>query len=221
MRLILVRHGQTPANVDGIIESAFPGPGLTELGLRQAEAVPAALADEPIDSISVSRLVRTHLTARPLVTATGIEPVERPGLHEVQAGDYEGRTDRASVLGYVGVVGQWGQGELDVRMPGSEDGHEFFRRFDADVAVIAETGSRVAVVVSHGAAIRVWSAVRAGNVAPSFMLDHDLANTGVVVLEGSPADGWVLETWQGEPVGGRVLADGTAEDPTGEAPASL
>ncbi|MFI5427738.1 histidine phosphatase family protein [Aeromicrobium sp. UC242_57] len=36
MRLILIRHGQTPANVDGVLESTVPGPGLTELGLEQA-----------------------------------------------------------------------------------------------------------------------------------------------------------------------------------------
>ncbi|MDM4763170.1 histidine phosphatase family protein [Galbitalea sp. SE-J8] len=217
MRLVLVRHGQTPANVAGVIESSFPGPGLTGLGVEQAAAVPAALAAESVDSISVSRLVRTHLTAAPLARATGIEPVERPGLHEVQAGVYEGGTGRDAIQGYVGVVARWGAGELDARMPGAEDGHEFFARFDADVRAIADSGSRVAVVVSHGAAIRVWSVVRSGNVDASFLYERDLGNTGVVVLEGSPDEGWTLLTWQGDPVGGHALEDETALDPTGEA----
>lgn len=221
MRLILVRHAQTPANVDGIIESSFPGPGLTALGLEQADAVPAALAHEVIDSISVSRLVRTHLTAAPLERATGLTAVERPGLHEVQAGVYEGRADDDAVHGYVGIVVRWGQGDLDARMPGSEDGHEFFDRFDADIAAIAATGSRVAVVVSHGAALRVWSVVRAANVDPEFLRDHDLHNTGIIVLVGSPEDGWRLESWQGDSAGGGVLDDDSASDPTGEAAASV
>ena len=58
------------------------------------------------------------------------------------------------------------------------------------------------VIVSHGAAIRVWSAARARNLtADSHHIRH-LDNTGVVVMTGSPADGWVAETWAGEPIGG-------------------
>jgi probable phosphoglycerate mutase len=187
---------------------------LTALGLEQAAAVPQAVAIEPIDSISVSRLVRTHLTAAPLAAARGIEPVERPGLHEIEAGDYEGRTDRDAIMGYVTVAGGWGVGELDVRMPGAGDGHEFFARFDADVRAIADSGSRTAVIFSHGAAIRVWVAGRANNIAPGFMRDHDLPNTGVAVLDGDPEAGWRLSTWLGSAIGGASLDDHSAPDPT-------
>lgn len=44
MRLIIIRHGQTPANVLGRLDTAHPGPGLTALGERQAEAVPLGVA---------------------------------------------------------------------------------------------------------------------------------------------------------------------------------
>ena len=30
MRLLLIRHGQTPANVRGELDTAAPGPGLTD-----------------------------------------------------------------------------------------------------------------------------------------------------------------------------------------------
>ncbi len=96
MRLILVRHGQTPANVDGILESTVPGPGLTALGHEQAEALVEALADEKIDAIFVSSMIRTHLTAAPLVAARGLEPAVRDGLREIAAGDVEGN-DRRSI----------------------------------------------------------------------------------------------------------------------------
>ncbi|KTR37372.1 histidine phosphatase, partial [Curtobacterium oceanosedimentum] len=42
MRLLLIRHGQTPANVSGVLDAEVPGPGLTELGQQQADALPAA-----------------------------------------------------------------------------------------------------------------------------------------------------------------------------------
>ena len=66
MRLFLIRHGQTPANVLGELDTAHPGPGLTELGTRQAAVIPDALRLESIDAVFASTLVRTHLTAQPL-----------------------------------------------------------------------------------------------------------------------------------------------------------
>ena len=54
MRLLLIRHGQTPGNVLGQLDTAFPGPGLTGLGERQAAALPEALADEDIEAIQAS-----------------------------------------------------------------------------------------------------------------------------------------------------------------------
>ncbi len=72
MRLLLIRHGQTPANVHGILDAEVPGPGLTELGQRQAEALPTALADRGIERLFVSSMLRTQLTAAPL--AGGARP---------------------------------------------------------------------------------------------------------------------------------------------------
>lgn len=215
MRLLLVRHGQTPANVDGRLNTAVPGPGLTRLGERQAVMIPKALRGDPIDAIYASVLVRTQLTARPLAEDRGLNVRVLEGIHEIEAGDLEDRTDRASVRTYLETVFAWGLGDLSPVMPGGTNGHEFFRRYDADVATVAAE-SKTAVVVSHGAAIRVWVAARATNIPPSFAGEHDIDNTGVIELEGSPEAGWTLLSWQGMPVGGANLADATAEDPTGE-----
>lgn len=218
MRILFIRHGQTPANVAGILETSVPGPGLTDLGHRQAEAVAEALASEPISAIYVSRLRRTHLTAAPLAGRLGIEPVEMPGLHEIEAGELEGRSDRSAVRSYLGTLAVWGDGDLDRAMPGGPTGNDFFARFDGDLERIA-TGRRpdeTVAVVSHGAAIRVWCGGRPVNVDPTFVTLNELDNTGVVVVSGSPADGWVVESWMGEPLGGAALEDDSAADPTGE-----
>jgi broad specificity phosphatase PhoE len=215
MRLLLIRHAQTPANVRGVIETAHPGPGLTELGVRQAASVPHALRSEPIDAIFASTLVRTQLTAQPLAADRDLEVRVMSGLHEIEAGSLEGHSDRASIRSYLETAFAWGLGNLDVTMPGATDGHAFFRRFDADVETIASTVG-AAVVFSHGAAIRVWTAGRAQNVPPAFAGSHELDNTGVVELTGSPEGGWTLVSWAGLPVGGAQLVDESAEDPTGE-----
>ena len=210
MRLLLIRHGQTPANVLGLLDTAHPGPGLTALGERQANAVAEALRARKIDGVFASTLVRTQLTALPFAPATVID-----GLHEIEAGDLEGRSDRVSARTYLETAFAWGSGNLDARMPGATDGHAFFERFDRGISTVAREGT--AAVFSHGAAIRVWTAARAVNVPPIFAGTHYLENTGVVELDGSPEHGWTLISWAGAPVGGASLADESAGDPIGEA----
>jgi probable phosphoglycerate mutase len=216
MRLLLIRHGQTPANVLGQLDTGHPGPGLTELGLRQAAEIPTALRDEPIDAVFASTLIRTQLTAAPLAAARGLAVTVLGGIHEIEAGDLELRSDRDAVRAYLETAFAWGSGDRDVAMPGEGDGHAFFGRYSADIAEIAESGVETAVVVSHGAAIRVWVAGNATNIAPTFAGEHDLMNTGIVILEGSFDEGWSLVEWAGTPVGGVGLADVAADDPTGE-----
>jgi broad specificity phosphatase PhoE len=215
MRLMLIRHGQTPANVRGELDTAHPGPGLTELGQNQAAMIPQALRDEPVDGVFASTLLRTQITGQPLAIDRGLEVQVLPGLHEIEAGALEGRSDRASIRTYLETAFAWGVGNLGVTMPEGSDGHTFFRRFDADIATIANQ-VETATVFSHGAAIRVWTAGRARNVPPEFAGTHELDNTGMVELIGSPTDGWTLVSWAGIPVGGAQLVDEAAADPTGE-----
>jgi probable phosphoglycerate mutase len=216
VRLFLIRHGQTPANVLGQLDTAYPGPGLTARGREQAARIPDALNGEPIDALFASTLVRTQLTAAPLADDRRLDVEVKQGLHEIEAGDLEMRSDHHSVRRYLETVFAWGAGELDVAMPGGQTGHEFFGRYNADLQEIAASGAPSAAVISHGAAIRVWVAANARNVAPTFAGENDLDNTGVVVVEGSFADGWTLTRWADQPVGGAELADATAADPTGE-----
>lgn len=217
MRLLLVRHGQTRANVDGVLDAEVPGPGLSPLGEQQAAALPAALADESIERIYVSTMVRTALTAVPLARVTGIAPVVLSGLREVEAGALQGRRDADALNEFIAVLYVWSTGDLEPRIPGASDGREFFARFDDAVERISrEAGTGASVAFSHAAAIRTWCSRRVSNVdlgEPEF---YRIDNTGIVVLEGDPG-GWRLESWAGRPVGGPALRDPSAADPTGTA----
>lgn len=219
MKLLLIRHGQTPGNVLGQLDTAHPGPGLTELGERQAEAMARSLANEPIDALYASTLIRTQITAAPLGKLRNLEVEVLEGLHEIEAGSLEKLTDHESHKRYMGTVFSWAAGDLDRRMPAGQDGHEFFGRFDAAIAEVVKRAGRLehgtAAVVSHGAAIRTWAGRRAADAGHEFAAKHILANTGIVAVEGDPEAGWKLIHWDGSPVGGLALADPTAEDPTG------
>lgn len=195
MRLILVRHGETPSNLIGSLDTAAPGPGLTDLGHEQAAAVPAALAKEEIDSLWVSTLVRTHLTCAPLAKALGLEPTQLPGVHEIQAGELEKKTDHDSVHTYLVTLKQWVEGDLEARIPGGESGTEAIGRFDESVARVEASGARTAVIFSHGAMIRLWAHVRVPAIREQIPHREPLPNTGIVVLEGSSAQGWEAVSW--------------------------
>jgi probable phosphoglycerate mutase len=215
MRLLLLRHGQTTSNVGGILDTAAPGAALTELGERQAAAVPEALREEPIQAVFASVLLRAQQTAAPTARARGLDVDVRNGLQEIEAGDLEGLSDRDSQIRYMSTAIAWGDGDMERRIPGGPSGTEFFARYDAAIERIAQEHDGTVLVVSHGAAIRVWAAGRTDNVDPEFSRSHDLENTGLVIVSGEPG-AWTTESWTGTPVGGGVLADATATDPTGE-----
>lgn len=217
MRLILIRHGQTPNNVHNLLDTAVPGPGLTPLGELQAAAVPGAVADQIIDALYISNLTRTALTAAPLADQRQLAPVIRDGLREISAGDLEMKGDQDSVKAYLGALMSWLKGDLSARMPGGDTGHEVLERFDA---VVEEAAAHESVaMVSHGAMIRFWAGHRAVNVDWTDPKYHDLSNTGIVILDGEPTrsnapGGWSIQSWHGTPAGGLSGLD--ADGPTAE-----
>lgn len=217
MRLLLIRHGQTPHNVAGALDTAFPGAGLTPLGQAQARAVPGALHREDIAAVYASRLVRTQLTAAPLAEALGVDVRVRDGLEEVSAGELELRSDVDAVHTYAGCLVSWMSGDLACSTPGGTTGRDFLDRYDAAVRAIADAHRRdhTVAVFSHGAAIRVFTATAAG-LDPEVATELRIMNTGMSVLEGHPDTGWELVQWSGEPLGGLELEDFAAHDVTGE-----
>ena len=214
--MLLVRHGQVLPNVRGEVATRAPGPALTPLGEQQAAALPAVFEHRSLDAIFVSSLLRTHLTAAPLAAARGLRPTELGGLREIEAGDLEDRSDPHGIEQYHAVFGAWASGDKGARMPGGPDGFAFFGRFDEAVRAILATGSRAAVAISHGAAIRTWAGARADNIDGRFVQAHALGNTAMVEVHGDFETGWTCVSWTDGPVGGANLVDRLAPDPTGE-----
>lgn len=216
MRLLLVRHGQTPSNIAGLLDTGAPGAGLTPLGRTQAAALPRALGNEPIEALYASTLVRTQQTAEPLALSLGLAVEVRAGIREIGAGALEMLGDAAAVKVYLDTAFRWSDGELDLRMPDGESGTEVFDRYDEVVAEIAASGTGTAALVSHGAVIRAWVAARVANISTDHAARSPLSNTGVVVLEGTPDTGWAALTWEGHPVGGPLPEAARAHGPTGD-----
>jgi len=199
MRLILVRHGETTANVALLLDTAEPGADLTDVGRAQATALVQTLEGTAIDAIYASNLVRTQQTAAPLAAARGLTVHVRAGLREISAGDLEMAGSPEAIATYLDTSLAWAAGDLTPMLPGGETGAATLARFDDVVAEVAATGADTAALFSHGTIIRAWSTARSDFPVERAARSR-LANTDAVVLEGTPEEGWRVLSWAGSPV---------------------
>lgn len=218
-RLILIRHGQTEANVARRLDTRLPGARLTEHGETQAHTLGTSLAAAPKALIS-SEALRARQTAGFVERASGIVLEVREGIHEAQAGDLEDRSDRVSHETYARVFHSWHAGELGARVPGGESGAEVLDRYLPVVDALRgryldgsdETGD--VLVVSHGAAIRLVAAYLSG-LSGRFTADTHLDNTQTVELAPTAGGGWECVRWGALVPPFRTPAIDIVDDPTG------
>ena len=198
-RLILVRHGQSLANVERRLDTRPPGAELTDEGRLQAREFARSRHQGP-GLLLHSVAHRAAQTAAEIGAELSTEATEVDGIHEVQAGDLENRTDDEAISVFNSVYKRWHEGSLDVAMPGGENGHDVLKRYlpvvrDLRIRYLDdEHWSQDVIMVSHGAAIRLVGAVLAG-VEPSFVLDHHLANTEFVTLTPITDGRWSCVQW--------------------------
>lgn len=92
--VILVRHGRTPANVQGILAGWSPGVSLDEVGRSQAESAARRIAAVRLAAVVTSPLERTRETAAAIVAQqvgqVSLHDDERAG--ECRYGDWTGRS---------------------------------------------------------------------------------------------------------------------------------
>ncbi|MCR6486339.1 histidine phosphatase family protein [Amycolatopsis sp. OK19-0408] len=205
MRLLLIRHGQTDGNVRGALDTALPGPPLTELGRSQAGELATRLAGEPIVAVYASQATRAQQTAAPLAEHFGLDVQVVDGVQEVGAGDLEGATDRDSIRVYMETVRQWTLGELAPAMPGGESGIGVrTRMLDAVGRLRAKHEQAdpdgVVALVSHGGAIRLTGEWLAANVHADVANAALIPNTGLVELDARPDGQWHCLTWVDTPL---------------------
>jgi len=88
--VLLARHGETADNTAGKI-LGHRDPPLSEVGLEQARALAASVADARLVRVWCSPLQRARETARIVADATGIGVTVLPDLIESARGSWEGR----------------------------------------------------------------------------------------------------------------------------------
>ena len=170
--LLLIRHGETQAAVRG---QSFPmlngqgDPALRPEGEAQAHAVWARLQQEPIKTIYVTSLQRTHQTAAPLAQALGIEPRVEADLREIFLGDWEGGEFRFRAAendpAFVRARAKQEWGEL----PGAETTAALHARVKAGLQRIAAAHpDELVAVVVHGGVVAAALSIATSSPAFAF-----------------------------------------------------
>lgn len=181
--LVLVRHGQTRANVERRWQGQSDW-GLDEVGRRQATAL-AEWYGLP-DRVISSPLGRALETAR----MWGSEPEVIEGLAELGFGEWEGltveevRSSHAALFDRIFVDGQ----DLPRGVTG-ESWAQLTSRFREAIDSIAPAQGRLTAVVTHGAAIRSYLADLAGagwSAAGSWETPANSSVTHLVLGERGP-----------------------------------
>ncbi|WLI78292.1 adenosylcobalamin/alpha-ribazole phosphatase [Kosakonia sp. H02] len=93
MRLWLIRHGETEANVAGLYSGHTPTP-LTPKGLAQAQTLHDLLHSVPFDYVLCSELERAQQTAEYVLASRDLTIHTTPLLNEMFFGDWEMRHHR-------------------------------------------------------------------------------------------------------------------------------
>jgi probable phosphoglycerate mutase len=190
--LYIVRHGQTVDNLENRIQGHTDSP-LTKLGVRQAEAVGAALASEDFAAIYSSDLGRAVATAeiiaarQPLLRQAQGAQVEvrtTPLLRELNLGEVQGLTGEQFAQRWPEEYRLWKLDSVAHRPPGAESiqsAVERCGRFIEQVLTEHSDGDKLAVIV-HGGSLK-------GLVASALELPVDcyrkmaVANAGLSILE--------------------------------------
>jgi probable phosphoglycerate mutase len=169
------------------------------LGREQARDFARAAASRP-GLLLHSVATRAVQTAEEISAEVDVPASEVTGIHEVQVGELENRSDDDAVAEFNAIYQRWHEGEWDVPMPGGETANQVLDRYTPVLTDLRlrylddhEWTSDI-VVVSHGAAIRLTAAVLAG-VDSSFVLDHHLNNTEAVVLAPVTDGRWSCVQW--------------------------
>ncbi|PWC13441.1 adenosylcobalamin/alpha-ribazole phosphatase [Brenneria corticis] len=134
MRLFLVRHGQTEANLSGVF-CGSTDIALTDSGVEQARRVSAWLDEVIFSSAVSSALLRAKHTAAIVLASREIAAAADAALNEMHFGDWEMRHHRdlqhEDTDGWAAWVADWQQA--------SPTGGESFPAFAKRVEHVAQT----------------------------------------------------------------------------------
>lgn len=166
---------------------------LSELGLRQANAVARRLCNEKIDAIFASDLSRAVDTAHAIAVIHHLPILIDPRLRECKFGDWEGLTVTEIVERYSDLYANYRQDSVRFRAPNGERLEQMQER---TIRVIEEISSKHpdgnVVIVTHGGPIKAFLCHALGTSLYTFRSIR-LDNCGITIFSKGQSNRWLLE----------------------------
>jgi broad specificity phosphatase PhoE len=120
LKLVLIRHGETHWNKDGLVQGGESDIQLNDTGLEQAKKLAAFLENESIAAVLSSPLQRATTTAE-IIASLHQLPVEiDQGLRELKVGDLEGTSISKLTTTFSQFLLQRRQDRETMRLPNGE-----------------------------------------------------------------------------------------------------
>jgi broad specificity phosphatase PhoE len=195
-QVILLRHGQTDHNKDGIMQGLLDVP-LNRQGEQQADLVAKWLGNRyQFDQIYSSNLQRAKQTAVAIADRQDCPLSPEPALREIDVGKWQGLTYRAAQEQDPELWQQLLQDPMHVKRPGGESFVDVYQRVTAWwQRTVEPLTDEVCCIVTHGVPVRAILAYALDVDPADFGLRLSLANTGVSTLEYDQKLGrWRVQT---------------------------
>ncbi|WOR23854.1 adenosylcobalamin/alpha-ribazole phosphatase [Citrobacter braakii] len=155
MRLWLVRHGETEANVAGLYSGHAPTP-LTERGIAQAQTLGTLLRNVPVDNVLCSELERARHTTQLILAEREVPVRNMPELNEMFFGDWEMRHHRDLAREDAENYAVWCNDWQNATPTNGECFQAFSRRVERFIAQLADyKACQNLLVVSHQGVLSV------------------------------------------------------------------
>ncbi|AUV42656.1 adenosylcobalamin/alpha-ribazole phosphatase [Citrobacter portucalensis] len=155
MRLWLVRHGETEANVAGLYSGHAPTP-LTERGIAQAQTLGTLLRNVPVDNVLCSELERARHTTQLILGDREVPVRNMPELNEMFFGDWEMRHHRDLAREDAENYAVWCNDWQNATPTNGEGFQAFSQRVERFIAQLADYKTcQNLLVVSHQGVLSV------------------------------------------------------------------
>lgn len=151
-RIILLRHGENPANITKEFSYKKIDYPLTEKGVIQAQQTAAALVGRGIQAIYTSPLIRAQQTAAIVGEVLGLTPLVEEAFREFNVGTLEDVPPSDETWDqYHRVIHAWMEGRAEVSFPGGENRTQLWDRYQKGLRkVIQAHPDRTVLIAGHG-----------------------------------------------------------------------
>lgn len=187
LRLFVIRHGQTAWSRERRFAGARDVP-LAEEGLRQCEAVAAALGDKAVAAVYASPLARARASAEMIAKPHRLEVRIEPDFREMAFGEWEGLGRDEVATRFPEAYELWRAAPHRLVLPGGERLADVAARVENAVEeLVGMHADETVVLVSHAIVLRLI-VLRALGLGPDRLWTVDASPAGITEIEYEP--GW-------------------------------